>query len=59
MGVSLRDEMKALRAITVYRLEKLETALADGQDKLRRFMMILREDTLSHLAMLGEGRRPS
>ena len=59
MGVSLRDEMKALRAITVYRFEKVETALADGLDGIRRFMKVLHEDTLSRIALLGEGRRPS
>ncbi len=57
-GVSLHDEMKALRAITVYRFERLETALADGLDGIRRLLKVLHEDTLSHIALVGEGRRP-
>jgi hypothetical protein len=47
-----------VRQTSCYRFEKLETALAAGQDELRRFMMVLHEDTLRHLALLGEGRRP-
>ena len=52
MGGSLRseisglhDEMHALHGITVRRLEKLKTALAEGLDEPRRFLKILHEDT--------------
>ncbi len=54
--MSLRDEMKALRAITVYRFEKVETALADGLDEIRRFMKVLHESTLSQIALVGDGQ---
>jgi hypothetical protein len=55
MGVSLREEMYALHGITVLRFEKLERALADSVDETRRFMKVLHEDTLSRIALLGEG----
>jgi hypothetical protein len=59
MGGSLREEMYALHSLTDFRFEKLEKALADSVDETRRFMRILHEDTLSRIALLGEGRRPS
>ena len=55
LGASLRDEMHTLHGITVRRFEKLETALAEGDDEPRRFMKILHEDTLNRIALLGEG----
>ena len=58
LGASLRDEMHTLHGITVRRFEKLETALAEGDDETRRFMKILHEDTLSRIALLGEGWPP-
>ena len=58
LGGSLREEMYALHGLTVLRFEKFETALVDGLDETRRFMRILHEDTLSRIALLGEGRRP-
>lgn len=58
LGASLRDEMHTLHGITVRRFEKLETAVAEGDDETRRFMKILHEDTLSRIALLGEGWPP-
>jgi len=58
LGASLRDEMHTLHGITVRRFEKLETALAEGDDETRRFMKILHEDTLNRIALLGEGWPP-
>jgi len=58
LGASLRDEMHTLHGITVRRFEKLETTLAEGHDETRRFMKILHEDTLSRIALLGEGWPP-
>ena len=52
----LRDEMHTLHGITVRRFE---TALAEGLEETRRFMTILHEDTLSRIALLREGWRPS
>ena len=42
------------RAITVHRFERLETALVVGQDEIRCYMKVLHEDTLSHIALLGD-----
>ena len=58
LGASLRDEMHTLHGITVRRFEKLETALAEGDDETRRFMKILHEDTLNRIALLSEGWPP-
>jgi hypothetical protein len=55
----LRDEMGVLHGITIRRFEKLETTLAEGLEETRRFMRILHEDTLSRIALLREGWRPS
>ena len=37
------------------RFEKLEIALANGLEDNRRFMMIVHEDTLARIALIGEG----
>ena len=58
LGAKLRGEMHTLHGITVRRFEKLETALAEGDDETRRFMKILHEDTLNRIALLGEGWPP-
>ena len=50
------DALLAMRAVTLARFEKLETALADGLDETRRFMRVLCEDILSRITLLGEGR---
>ena len=41
------------------RFEKLEIALANGLEDSRRFMMIVHEDTLAKIALIGEGRPSS
>ena len=41
------------------RFEKLEIALANGLEDSRRFMMIVHEDTLARIALIGEGRPSS
>ena len=52
-------QFSATQAVTQSRFEKLETALADGLKETRRFMMILHEDLLSRIALIGEGRPSS
>ena len=59
MGADLRAEMGAMQAATTSRFDTLETALADGLAETRRFMLILHEDVLSRIALLGEGRSSS
>jgi len=56
---ALRSEFSATQSVTLSRFEKLETALADGLDETHRFMRVLHEDTLSRIALLGEGRPSS
>jgi hypothetical protein len=53
------EQFAATQAVTLSRFEKLETALADGLKETRRFMMILHEDLLSRIALIGEGRPSS
>jgi len=53
---ALRSEFSTMHAVTLARFEKLETALANGSDKTRRFMRVLYEDILSRIGLLGEGR---
>ena len=52
MGTALRAEMKAQGT-------DLRGAIREGDEETRRFMMILHEDTLSKIALIGEGRRSS
>jgi len=52
-------QFSATQAVTQSRFEKLETALAAGLSETRRFMMILHEEVLSRIALLGEGRPSS
>jgi septation ring formation regulator EzrA len=37
----------------------LRAEIREGDEETRRFMMILHEDTLSKIALIGEGRRSS
>ena len=53
------EQFAATQAVTLSRFEKLETALADGLKETRRFMMILHEEVLSRIALLGEDRPSS
>jgi hypothetical protein len=51
-GTDLRDEMKAQGS-------DLRAEIRKGDGETRRFMLILHEDTLSKIALIGEGRPPS
>ena len=53
------EQFSATQAVTQSRFEKLETALVDGFRDTRRFMMILHEEVLSRIALLGEDRPSS
>jgi hypothetical protein len=53
MGGDLHDEMYALHGLTNDRFDKLEAAVAET----RRFMLILHEEVLSRIALIGEGHR--
>ena len=52
MGTDLRAEMKAQGTA-------LRGEIREGDEETRRFMLILHEDTLSKIALIGEGRRSS
>ena len=62
-GADLRDEMKAqgadLRAEMKAQGAGLRGAIREGDEETRRFMLILHEDTLSKIALIGEGRPSS
>jgi hypothetical protein len=51
-GADLREEMKAQGT-------DLRVAIRDGDEETRRFMLILHEDTLRKIALIGEGRPSS
>jgi len=53
MGGDLHDEMHALHGLTNGRFDTLEAAVAES----RRFVLILHEEVLSRIALIGEGRR--
>jgi hypothetical protein len=53
MGEDLHEEMYALHALANDRFDKLEVAVAES----RRHTLILHEEVLSRIALLGEGRR--
>jgi hypothetical protein len=59
MRTDVAEQFSATQAVTLSRFEKLETALADGLSETRRFMMVLHEDILSRIALIGEGRPSS
>ena len=62
-GTDLRAEMKAqgtdLRAEMKAQGAGLRGAIREGDEETRRFMLILHEDTLSKIALIGEGRPSS
>jgi hypothetical protein len=53
------DELLAMRAEMKAQGTALRGEIREGDEETRRFMLILHEDTLSKIALIGEGRRSS
>jgi hypothetical protein len=53
MGGALHQEMHSLHGSTNHRIDKLEAAVVES----RRFMLILHEEVLSRIALIGAGRQ--
>jgi hypothetical protein len=56
MGGALHQEMHTLNGGTNHRIDKLEAAMVQGFAEERRFTLILHEEVLSRITLIGEGR---
>ena len=54
---ALSRETLALLEDINRRFDKLEAAMVEGFAETRRLMLVLHEEVMSQLALLGEGRR--